>query len=75
MPYKDPAKHRQWQRDNRENTDAKRERRRAYERERKNKKRIAQYMLLPEPERSRKLQANAYRRSLRLRWKERTYIN
>ena len=42
--------------------------RKDYERERKNKKRIAQYMLLPEPERSRKLAANARRRSHQMRW-------
>ena len=42
--------------------------RKDYERERKNRKRIAQYMLLPEPERSRRLAANARRRSYQMRW-------
>lgn len=75
MPYKDAAKHREWQRENRELTAAKRKRRREYERERKNRKRIEAYMLLPEPERSRKLEANEYRRSLGLRWQTRSYTN
>lgn len=74
MAYRDLDKHRKWQRENRENTHEKREHRRAYERERKNRKRIEQYMLLPEPERTRKLEANAYRRSLNLRWKARTFV-
>lgn len=75
MPYKDPEMQRQWQRENRELTAAKRKHRREYERERKNRKRIEQYMLLPEPERSRKLESNAYRRSLKLRWQTRSYTN
>ena len=75
MPYKDPVKQREWQRENRENTAAKRKRRREYERERKNQQRIDAYMLLPEPERSRKLEANAYRRSLGLRWQTRSCSN
>ena len=75
MPYKDAEKQREWQRENRELTAAKRKHRREYERERKNKKRIEAYMLLPEPERSRKLEANEYRRSLSLRWQTRGYTN
>jgi|SanBayMetagenome_1026888.scaffolds.fasta_scaffold123229_2 hypothetical protein len=75
MPYKDADKQREWQRENRELTAAKRKHRREYERERKNKKRIEAYMLLPEPERSRKLEANEYRRSLSLRWQTRSYTN
>jgi hypothetical protein len=75
MPYKDPAKQREWQRENRESTAAKRKRRREYERERKNKQRIESYMLLPEPERTLKLEANEYRRSLGLRWQTRGYTN
>jgi hypothetical protein len=42
--------------------------RKDYERERKNRKRIEAYMLLPEPERSRKLEANARRRAYQMRW-------
>jgi hypothetical protein len=42
--------------------------RKDYERERKNRKRIAKYMLLPEPLRSQKLEANARRRSYGMRW-------
>ena len=75
MPYKDPVKQREWQRANRESTAAKRKKRREYERERKNQQRIDAYMLLPEPERSRKLEANEYRRSLGLRWQTRSYSN
>lgn len=75
MPYKDADKQREWQRENRELTAAKRKHRREYERERKNKKRVEAYMLLPEPERSRKLEANEYRRSLSLRWQTRSYTN
>ena len=69
MPYKDIADHREWQRIHREDTRAKREWRREYERERKNRQRIALYESLPEPERSRKLEANALRRSYGLRWR------
>jgi hypothetical protein len=75
MPYKDPVKQREWQRENRESTAAKRKHRREYERERKNKQRIESYMLLPEPERTLKLEANEYRRSLGLRWQTRSYTN
>jgi hypothetical protein len=42
--------------------------RKDYERERKNRKRIAKYMLLPEPLRTQKLAANARRRSYGMRW-------
>lgn len=69
MPYKNIADHREWQRCHREDTRAKRERRREYERERKNRQRVALYELLPEPERSRKLEANARRRAFGLRWR------
>ena len=69
MPYKNYSDHREWQRCHREDTRAKRERRREYERERKNRQRVALYELLPEPERSRKLEANERRRSLGLRWR------
>lgn len=69
MPYKNISDHREWQRCHREDTKAKRDRRREYERERKNRKRVEGYMLLPEPERSAKLLANERRRSYRLRWK------
>ena len=68
MPYKNIADHREWQRCHREDTRAKRERRREYERERKNRQRVALYELLPEPERSRKLALNAQRRSYGMRW-------
>ena len=69
MPYKNIADHREWQRCHREDTRAKRERRREYERERKNRQRVALYESLPEPERSRKLEANARRRAFGLRWR------
>jgi hypothetical protein len=68
LPYKDAEMQREWQRIHREDTRAKRERRREYERERKNRKRVALYELLPEPERSRKLEANERRRSYGMRW-------
>ena len=68
MPYKSVDDRREWQRLHREDTRAKREGRREYERERKNAKRVALYELLPEPERSRRLEANARRRGLGLRW-------
>jgi len=49
--------------------------RKDYERERKNRKRIEAYMLLSEPERSRKLEANARRRAYQMRWtQEKTYF-
>lgn len=70
VPYKNFSDRREWQRCHREDTRAKREWRREYERERKNAKRVASYMLLPEPERSRRLEANERRRSLGLRWIE-----
>lgn len=44
------------------------EARKAYERERKNKKRVEQIMLLPEPERTRRLESNARRRAYEMRW-------
>jgi hypothetical protein len=69
VPYKNISDHREWQRCHREDTKAKRERRREYERERKNRQRIALYESLPEPERSRRLEANAVRRSYGLRWR------
>ncbi len=69
MPYKSYLDHKEWQRCHREDTRAKRDKRREYERERKNAKRVASYMLLPEPERSRRLEANERRRSLGLRWR------
>ncbi len=69
VPYKNVEDKRDWDRCHRENTIAKRLRRREYERERKNRLRVASYLLLPEPEKSRKLEANAQRRALRLRWK------
>lgn len=69
VPFKDPVVRREWERATRENTRAKVEWRREYERERKNRKRVEGYMLLPEPERSAKLLANERRRSYRLRWK------
>ena len=69
MPYKNYSDHREWQRCHREDTRAKRERRREYERERKNRQRVALYELLPEPERSRKLALNAQRRSYGMRWR------
>ena len=67
MPYKNISDHREWQRCHREDTKAKRERRREYERERKNRQRVALYESLPEPERSRKLEANESRRHYRMR--------
>lgn len=66
MPFKDVARRREWERDRawKRRTQARRD----YERERRNRKRVEAYMLLPEPERSRRLEANARRRSLKLRW-------
>ncbi len=69
VPYKNIEDKREWDRCHREDTIAKRLRRREYERERKNRLRVASYLLLPEPEKSRKLEANAQRRALSLRWK------
>lgn len=69
MPYKNVEDQREWSRIHREDTRAKREGRREYERERKNRQRVASYMLLPEPERSRKLALNALRRSYGMRWR------
>ena len=42
--------------------------RKDYERERKNRKRVEAYNLLPEPERTRKLNANEARRAYKMRW-------
>jgi hypothetical protein len=42
--------------------------RKDYERERKNKKRLEAYNLLPEPERTQKLLANKMRRAHMMRW-------
>jgi len=69
VPYKNVEDQREWSRIHREDTRAKREGRREYERERKNRQRVASYMLLPEPERSRKLALNALRRSYGMRWR------
>ena len=69
MPYKNVEDKREWNRIHREDTKAKRERLREYERERKNRQRVALYELLPEPERSRKLALNAQRRSYGMRWR------
>ena len=69
VPYKNAEDKREWDRCHREDTLAKRLKRREYERERKNRLRVASYLLLPEPEKSRKLEANAQRRALCLRWK------
>lgn len=69
MPYKNVEDKREWDRCHRGDTKAKRDRRRDYERERKNRKRVALYELLPEPERSRKLELNARRRSYGMRWR------
>jgi hypothetical protein len=44
------------------------EARKAYERERKNRKRLEQMDKLPEPERTRRLELNARRRSYQMRW-------
>lgn len=44
------------------------EARKAYERERKNKKRVEKIMQLPEPERTRRLESNARRRAYKMRW-------
>jgi hypothetical protein len=44
------------------------EARKAYERERKNKKRVERMNQLPEPERTRQLEANARRRAYQMRW-------
>jgi hypothetical protein len=67
MPFKDPEVAREYRREQSRRRYG--EARRAYERERKNAKRVAGYMLLPEPLRSQKLAANAKRRSLNLRWR------
>ncbi len=66
MPFKDPEKRREYSREQskRRYGPARKE----YERERKNKLRVAAYNLLPEPERSIKLARNKQRRSLNLRW-------
>jgi len=69
LPYKNVEDKREWNRIHREDTKAKREKRREYERERKNRQRVALYELLPEPERSRKLALNAQRRSYGMRWR------
>lgn len=71
MPFKDVARRREWERDRawKRRTQARRD----YERERRNRKRVEAYMLLPEPERSRKLEANERRRALNLRWGGRDY--
>ena len=66
MPFKDPEKRREYQREQ-----SKRRygpERKEYERERKNRKRVAYYMTLPEPERSRRLEANARRREYQMTW-------
>jgi hypothetical protein len=42
--------------------------RKTYERERKNRKRLEKMNELPEPERTRRLEANARRRSYKMRW-------
>jgi hypothetical protein len=68
MPYKNPESHREWQRAHREDTPTKKAHRREYERERKNRKRVEAILQLPEPERTRRLEQNALRRSRRLRW-------
>lgn len=44
------------------------EARKAYERERKNKKRVEKIMQLPEPERTRRLESNSRRRAYEMRW-------
>jgi hypothetical protein len=44
------------------------DKRKDYERERKNRKRVEAYNLLPEPERTRKLNANEARRAYKMRW-------
>jgi hypothetical protein len=44
------------------------EARKAYERERKNKKRVEIMNQLPEPERTRRLEANSRRRAYQMRW-------
>ena len=44
------------------------EARKAYERERKNKKRVVKIMQLPEPERTRTVETNAARRAYEMRW-------
>jgi hypothetical protein len=67
MPFKDPEVAREYRREQSRRRYG--EARRAYERERKNAKRVAGYMLLPEPLRSQKLASNAKRRSLNLRWR------
>lgn len=71
MPFKDPEARRQWERDRawKRKTEA----RRTYERERRNRKRLEAYERLPEPERTRRLEANARRRALNLRWGGRGY--
>jgi hypothetical protein len=44
------------------------EARKAYERERKNRKRVEKINQLPEPERTRRLKSNAARRAYEMRW-------
>jgi hypothetical protein len=67
MPFKDPERAREYGREQSRRRNG--PERKEYERERKNRKRVEQYMLLPEPERTRKLESNARRRAYKLRWK------
>lgn len=73
MPFKDPERAREYRKEQ------SRKRygpaRKTYERERKNRKRVEAYMQLPEPERSRRLEANAMRRAYQMRWtQENTHL-
>lgn len=66
MPFKDSEKRREYQRLNYHKRQT--AERRAYERERRNRKRLEQYMALPEPLRTQKLESNARRRAYKMRW-------
>jgi hypothetical protein len=66
MPFADPERAREYRKEQSRRRYG--PERKEYERERKNRKRIEGYMLLPEPERTKKLEANARRRAYGLRW-------
>ena len=72
MPFKDPERAKEYRKEQSRKRYG--PERKAYERERKNRKRVEAYMQLPEPERSRRLEANARRRAYQIRWtQENTY--
>lgn len=73
MPFKDPERAREYRREQSRRRYG--PERKVYERERKNRKRVEAYMQLPEPERSRRLEANARRRAYQMTWtQENTHL-